>query len=62
MIQSTTQGFPGGTSDKEFAYRNRRHKRLGFNPWRERPGGVTQHARALLFLKGALSSSLHLSV
>ena len=27
------QGFPGGTSGKEYACQDRRHKRLGFNPW-----------------------------
>ena len=33
MIQSNSQGFPGGTSNKEPACQNRRHKRLGFDPW-----------------------------
>ena len=33
MIQNTSQGFPGGTSNKEPACQNRRHKRLGFDPW-----------------------------
>ena len=27
------QGFPGGTSDKEFACRCRRRKRRRFDPW-----------------------------
>ena len=26
-------GFPGGTSGKQPACKNRRHERCGFNPW-----------------------------
>ena len=28
-----TEGFPGGTNDKEPACQRRRHKRCGFDPW-----------------------------